>query len=146
MHSGPEPRENMTRKESVTLRQILDKLTSHDTQFDKISTQFDKISVKLIAHDKQFENGAKQIFSLEDSFKKEFRMLEERIQGVEGTLEKQSGDLEKLSQEYHMITVALKRVESSVETNSSFRVELDAMKGRMSSMENRILSLEAGRG
>jgi septal ring factor EnvC (AmiA/AmiB activator) len=85
-----------TRKKTVTLEQIFEKLSSHDKRFDshdqqfakifeKLGShdkrfdshdqQFAKIFEKLSSHDKQFTNVAKQLFAFEDLFKEEIKHL-----------------------------------------------------------------------
>src|SRR2546429_7818982 len=86
---------NMTTKRKITLEQVYAKLVSHDRHFEK--------------HDRQFDGMTKLMFRIEDSVKAEIAKVLERVQQLEANVEKQTGDLEKLQQEYFAVVQSLKR-------------------------------------
>ena len=94
------------KKRTITLDQIFDKLLEHDKRFDDIDKRLSK-------HDQQFGNVATQIFAFEDYFKKQIERLDARLAVIDGHLEELTADFEKLSQEYHLITAALRRIGST---------------------------------
>ena len=141
------------KKKTVTLEQIYQKLRDHDEQFVRIfeklgdhDKRFDSHDKRFDDHDTQFANLAKQIFVFEDSFKKEIQRLDARISDIVKNLEKLTGDVETLTQEYHAITAALKRLEDRIgdfgQGKGSIREELDSLKGRLSAVEERVVVLE----
>ncbi len=130
----------------VTLKQIFDKLTEHDGQFQNIDRQFNGINEKLASHDKQFANVAKQIFNLEDSIKADIGQLKDRIRDMDNNSDKFTQDMELLKQEYHMITAALRRIEGQIAGLSALDAgmvsDVKALKERAVSIEDRLLVLE----
>jgi len=150
-------------EETVTLKLIYDKLSGHDQQFETISAklsghdqqfeaisaklsghgqQFEAISTKLSAHDQQFANTANYLLNLRESVQEEFAQVNERFKAMDTGIEKLNGDLESLEQEYHMITVALKRIEGAIQAATA-PAELEAIKGRLTQVEDRLLALES---
>ena len=115
------------KKPRVTLEQFFDRFVAFenrvDGQFHIVATRFDQ---------------------LEQNFKSEIARLEERIRNIDTNLEKLTGDVETLTQEYHAIVAGLKRLESqmselSEETQSQFL----SLKNRLSAVEDRVLALES---
>ncbi len=117
-----------SKKKTVTLEQVFEKLTGHDKQFAAL---------------------AKHLFSFEDDLKKEVGKLDKRIQAIEANLEKLTDDLETLTEEYHAITVGLKRLEAAVGVGSagkgktSIQSELKSMKTRLSVVEGKVMAMES---
>ena len=130
------------RKKSVTLEQIFEKLVEHDKRFEQIDARFGQVDARFLQTDGQFKRVVDKILDVESSLKVEIGRVDERVSGLLGILDKFTGDFEKLGQEYHAITAALKRIERAVgdpdRWPDSVRVEMDALKERMSSIEARL--------
>src|SRR5262245_29933500 len=81
---------------------------------------------------------------VEQNFKSEIARLEARIQNVDRNLEKLTGDVETLKQEYHAIVAGLKRLEVQVsELSGETRSQLLSLKERVLATEDRITALES---
>ncbi|MBI4473752.1 MAG: hypothetical protein HY646_13880 [Acidobacteria bacterium] len=103
---------------------------------------------KLLEHDKQFDNMTKHIFALEGTLRKEIETVAKRVAQIEEDLEKMTGDLETLTQEYRMVTVALKRLEQRLgdlpgEDRGPVQSEIDALNKRVSGLEQRVGLIES---
>ena len=136
-----------SRKKTVTLEQVFEKLETISKKQTDHDRQFKKVFEKLTSHDKQFASVAKHLFSLEDLIKQETTRLDKRIKAIEINIEKLTGDLETLMHEYHAITAALKRLETAVDAfakgQSTVRTEMDSLNRRMSVIEGRVMALES---
>src|SRR5688572_27035878 len=99
--SGPPTKgRTMPVRRKVTLEQVYAKLESHDRHFEK--------------HDRQFEGITKLLFKVEGSLKAEISSVVERVRQLDKNVEKQTGDLEKLQQEYFALVQSVKRIEKSL--------------------------------
>ena len=92
-------------KRKVTLEQVYAKLESHDRHFEK--------------HDRQLDGLTKLLFKVEDSLKAEIAKVMDRVRTLESNVEKMTGDLEKLQQEYYALTQSVKRIEKTLEAQSA---------------------------
>jgi DNA repair ATPase RecN len=75
----------------------------------------EQIYKKLEQHDKQFSSLTKLIFKTEDSLNEKIAKVLERVQSLETLMEKMTGDLETLQQEYYSLTEAVNRIEQTLE-------------------------------
>jgi len=109
----------MPAKKKVTLEQIYAKLESHDRHFEKYDSHFEKHDRHFEKHDRQLEGLTQLFFKLEDSVKAEVAKVLDRVRNLEANVEKQTGDLEKLQQEYFALTQSVKRIEKTLEAQST---------------------------
>ena len=123
-------------KKKVTLEQVYAKLVDHDRHFEK--------------HDRQFEGITKLLFRVEDSLKGEIAKLSKRVEQLETILEKQTGDLEKLQQEYFALVQSVKRIEKNLESRPKRQgtdtVELSQVLARLDRIERQLGLVNAGPG
>ena len=124
------------KKKTITLDKIYLKLLEHDKRFDAVDERFARQDVRL-------DNFASQFFEFKDSVDKRFEELLGRIRAIETNLEKLTGDVDKLTQEYYAITAALRRLEKAIgdpeNWTSSIREELDSMNARITTLERQVL-------
>jgi hypothetical protein len=96
------------------------------------------IYAKLLKHDRQFEGLTKMIFEVEDRLKAEIATVLERVRNLETIVEKMSGDLERLQQEYFALTQAVKRIEKTLEARSIRDEQFDTVLIRLDRIERHL--------
>ena len=141
----------MSAKKNVTLQQIYDRLVAVEGtvigRFEKSDGQFTKIDGQFTKIDGQFREVALRFDQIEKGFKNDIAALHRRIDGIYDLLDKQTRDIETLTQEYHAITVGLRRVEAEVaelgKGLGAVKSELDLVKERLSGVEARVFALES---
>jgi len=115
------------KKPKITLEKFYDRFLAFENRVDG---QFHQIAVR-------FDH-------LEQNFKAEIARLEARIRNIETNLEKLTGDVETLTQEYHAIVAGLKRLELRVsELGEETPSQLLSLKNRLTAIEERVLVLES---
>ena len=109
----------------------------------------EQVYAKQLQHDRQFGETAKLIFKMEDSLKEEIARIVQRLQKLEGAVEKQTGDVEKLQEEYYAVLQALKRIEKNMERKPEKKKEtnkeLKEVFVRLGRVETRLTLVEAER-
>jgi archaellum component FlaC len=115
------------KKRKIPFEQFYDRFLAFE---DRVDGQFHKVAIRFD--------------QLEQNFRSEIARLEERIRNIDTNLEKLTGDVETLTQEYHAIVAGLKRLESQVsELSEEAFSQLQSLKNRVSTVEDRVLALES---
>ena len=103
----------------------------------------EQVYAKLEKHDRQFEGITKLIFRVEDSLKAEIAKVIDRVRKLEDNIEKQTGDLERLQQEYFAVTQSIKRIEKTLEDQATRDDELSSVLTRLDRIERHLGLAEA---
>ena len=98
-----------------------------DARFDKMDARFDKMETRFDHLSEQLQQQQQQI-----------QDLQERIEVLHGLMENLLVRVERLEQEYTMITAALKRLEIRFDGLEALR-----LKERVEALEKRVTALES---
>jgi chromosome segregation ATPase len=137
--SGPPTKgKTMPARKKVTLELIYAKLLSHDRQFQKITKHLTKHDRHLEKHDRQFEGLIQHMMRMEESLKAEIANVLDRVRRLESNVEKMTGDLERLQQEYFALTQAVKRIEKTLEARSLRDEQFNTVLTRLDRIEHHL--------
>jgi len=112
----------------------------------------EQIYAKQQQHDRKFEGLTKLMFRIEDSLKAEIATeiakVMARVRLLEKNVEKQTGDVEKLHQEYFALKESVNRIEKMLGTESRRREkddsEITTILGRLERIERHLGLATAG--
>ena len=128
--------------------------TAIDQRFDAVDQRFTAIDQRFAAIDQRFD-AVDQRFTASDQ---RFATMERRFDAVDRSIAELRGEmlghfdeiyrrLERLEQEYHAITQALRRIEAGVAGERGRREilerDLAELKGHVSALQSRIEEIEA---
>jgi hypothetical protein len=92
----------------------------------------------------------KLIFRVEAALRLQIDKVLDRLRNLEAIVERQSGDIERLQQEYFAIVEAVRRIERSLESRIAYEREsdrkLEPIRIRLDRVEKRLELVEATKG
>ena len=144
----------MSRPE-ITLETLYDilqdhtrRFDEHDKRFDAMDKRFDVMDKRFGAMDGRFDSAESvqgtiinRLLSIESKLEEHSAILgplRERVELLHGLVEKLVVRVDRLDQEYVMITAALRRLETRFD-----QLEADRLRERISSLESRVMALES---
>ena len=104
------------------------------SRFDRLDARFDKMDVRFDKLEARFDHLSDQL----QQQQQQIQDLQERIEVLHGLMENLLVRVERLEQEYTMITAALKRLEIRFDSLEALR-----LKERVEALEKRVTALES---
>ena len=139
-------------KAKVTLASLNDRMNAQDRKLDTLIEMFQQMNAEMIARsneaDSKFDKMDARFDKMETRFdhlseqlqqqQQQIQDLQERIEVLHGLMENLLVRVERLEQEYTMITAALKRLEIRFDSLEALR-----LKERVEALEKRVTALES---
>jgi chromosome segregation ATPase len=137
-------------KPQITLETLYDILQDHTRRFDEHDRMFALQDKRFAEQDKRFDSidslqrtMASRLVSIENKLIEHsaiLRPLQDRVGSLHSLVERLAGGLDRLDQEYVMITAALRRLERRFD-----QLEADRLRERITVLESRVAALEASK-